>query len=149
MDGPITSHSKQNSPTTARDESDIIWSMTRGFTIAMVVSLMLTMMMVTPAAATSGATDVTESDSQFCDNAIMTTINGAISFFTVAGPMLGSLNAVWNMSKAASTNQSSKKKEAKQQMQDSLKYGFGAGALTAIVGLITAWGPFAVCGGAF
>jgi hypothetical protein len=29
-----------------------------------------------------------------------------------------------------------------------LIYGFGTGALTGIVGLFTAWGPFAVCGGA-
>jgi ABC-type Fe3+ transport system permease subunit len=78
----------------------------------------------------------------------MKTINGAISFFTLAGPSLGVLNAAWNMSKAGFSNQSSDKKEAKQNIKSSLIYGFGTGALTGIVGLFTAWGPFAICGGA-
>lgn len=99
---------------------------------------------IDPAAA---ATSVSTSDATFCDNAVMTTITSAISFFTVAGPTLGVLNAVWNMSKAASTNKSNKKKEAKENVQDSLKYGLGAGAITAILGLFTSWGPFAVCAG--
>jgi ABC-type Fe3+ transport system permease subunit len=149
MDEPTTSHSNRRSQQSAiKNKLSGLRSAGTAFTIAMVLMLALTGM-AAPAAAQDGSADeVATSDSDVCDNSIMQTINGAISFFTLAGPSVGILNAAWNMSKAGFSNQSNDKKEAKQNIKSSLIYGFGTGALTGIVGLFTAWGPFAVCGGA-
>ena len=143
MSEPITAHGS----TDATDSSKLFTTAIRTVALSMIVILTFSMLMAPAAAATGDPTSVETSDSEFCDNAIMTTITSAISFFTVLGPTAGTLMAVWNMNKAASSNQKQKKKEAKENIKDNLKYGFGAGAITALLGLVTSWGPFAVCGG--
>lgn len=81
------------------------------------------------------------SSSNFCGNAIMTTISNATGFLAVLGPTIGILNAGWNMTKAASSNKSNKKKEAKENIQDSIKYGLGVGLISAIGNLLLNFGP--------
>lgn len=80
-----------------------------------------------------------------CDDQILTTVTNATTWLTVAGPTIGSANAGYNMLKASGTNKSGNKKEYKENIRDSLMYGFGLGMLTGIVNLITQWGPMAAC----
>ena len=117
-----------------------------GVGVAMLV-MMLTLTLLSSGVAAQDNSSVGNADQNtgFCSNPIMTTITNATGFITVLGPTAGILNAGWNMTKAASTNKSNKKKEAKENIQDSIKYGFGVGMLGAIAALLTGFGPFAVC----
>jgi len=80
-----------------------------------------------------------------CEDQLLTTVQNATSWLTIAGPTVGSANAGYNMLKASGTNKSGNKKEYKENIRDSLMYGFGLGMLTGIVNLITQWGPMSTC----
>lgn len=105
---------------------------TRPLTILWVAALTFTLF-IGPAAA------------QSCDGPLLTTAQNATTWLTVAGPVVGTANAGYNMMKASGTNKSGNKKEYKENIRSSLMYGFGLGMLTGIVNLITQWGPMSTC----
>jgi len=82
---------------------------------------------------------------QACNGPILNTAQNATAWLTVAGPVVGTANAGYNMMKASGTNKSGAKKEYKENIRSSLMYGFGLGMLTGIVNLITQWGPVSAC----
>lgn len=88
---------------------------------------------------------VSPAAAQSCNGPLLTTAQNATAWLTVAGPVVGTANAGYNMMKASGTNKSGAKKEYKENIRSSLMYGFGLGMLTGIVSLITQWGPVSAC----
>lgn len=80
-----------------------------------------------------------------CSNDLMGFVRNGTGAMVVVAPSIGFLNAGWNFSKAAGTNKSNKKKEAKENIRSSIMYGIAGGMMSAIVGLLTTWGPFSYC----
>jgi ABC-type Fe3+ transport system permease subunit len=95
-----------------------------------------------PAAAQSGGGGST---SGICSNDLMGFVRNATGALVVVAPSIGFANAGWNFSKAAGTNKSNKKKEAKENIRSSIMYGIAGGMMSAIVALLTTWGPFSYC----
>jgi hypothetical protein len=89
------------------------------------------------------------SESDICENDLMTFIDGGTKAITFIAPVVGFANAGVNFTKAAGTNKSQKKKEAKENIRSSIMYGLAGGFLSAIVALILTFGPMSTCDGLF
>ena len=112
-----------------------------GFGVAAVVALLLAS---DPAVAQTNST-ITESE--ICNNDLMTFVDGVTKAITFIAPIVGFANAGINFTKAAGTNKSQKKKEAKENIRSSIMYGLAGGFLSAIVALILSFGPMSTCDG--
>lgn len=111
-----------------------------------VAMLTLLYLSVDPAAAQSNVSGTgPDSGAGICDTSLMGFVRNGIGALVIIAPTLGLANAGINFSKAASTNKSNKKKEAKENIRSSIMYGIAGGSLVAIAGLITTWGPFSYC----
>jgi len=100
---------------------------------------------VDPVAAQSSG----PSQSQICSNDLMQFIDGGTKAITFIAPVVGFANAGVNFTKAAGTNKSQKKKEAKENIRSSIMYGIAGGLMAGIVALILTFGPMSTCPGLF
>ena len=112
----------------------------RAIGILALVLVGMVFMATAPALAQTNTT-TTVSEGDICDTKVYTTVNNALIALTVLGPLIGFANAGWNMTKAAGTNNSSKKKEYKSNIKSGIIYGLAVGMLLGIVTMITSFAP--------
>jgi hypothetical protein len=81
-----------------------------------------------------------------CDSELVDTIRNAMLVLTLIGPLLGGLVAGFNMVMASVKNDPQEKKQHSSNVQSSIFWGVAAGALFAILGVLSIIIPSAGCG---
>ena len=110
-----------------------------------VAAAVVTLLIASDPVAATESPSSGPSASDICDNDLMTFVDGGTKAITFIAPVVGFANAGINFTKAAGTNKSQKKKEAKENIRSSIMYGLAGGFLSAIVALILTFGPMSTC----